>query len=119
MIVSSHCDLVALAGSATRPRTFRYCAGSVLLQLVMAGVLFSLSSTNMARGLEPSPVEARIQAQIPALEAYIASWAPTCGRSAWDETGLREEYDRGAAGPEVDFCLVHVSPVASWTRELR
>jgi CubicO group peptidase (beta-lactamase class C family) len=83
MIVSSHCDLVALAGSATRPRTFRYCAGSVLLQLVMAGVLFSLSSTNMARGLEPSPVEARIQAQIPALEAYIAS-----GMKAFDVPGL-------------------------------
>ncbi len=83
MIASSRSDVVA---SAARPQAFRH-ARSVLLQLLMAAALSSPTLPNVARALEPSkcepPIEERIQALIPDVEANIAS-----GMKAFDVPGI-------------------------------
>ena len=86
MIPSSRSDRAAPAGSAARLQACR-CARGVLLPLLMAAMLSAVDLSNVAWAVEPSkpelPLEARIQALIPDIEAYIVS-----SMKAYDSPGL-------------------------------
>jgi CubicO group peptidase (beta-lactamase class C family) len=86
VIASSRSHRVVPADSPARPRAFRHARG-VLLSLLMIAALFSANLPNMAWAAEPSEsgpsLEARIQALIPEIEAYIAG-----GMKAFDSPGL-------------------------------
>jgi CubicO group peptidase (beta-lactamase class C family) len=85
IVASKQSDVGAPAGSSIGPRVSRH-ATAVLLQLLMAA-LFIVNSPSgspaTAATQTPPPMEERVRALIPGLEAYIAS-----GMKAFDVPGL-------------------------------
>jgi CubicO group peptidase (beta-lactamase class C family) len=85
IIPSRQSDVVAPAGSSIGPRVYRHTT-AILLQLLMAALFIvnSPSGSQAAAATQTQPpMEERIRALIPDLEAYIAS-----GMKAFDVPGL-------------------------------
>src|SRR5262245_66640929 len=84
-VTSRRSNVVAPAGSSVGPRVYRH-ATAVWLRLVMAALCLVNSpdgSQTAAATPTPPPVEERIRALIPDLEAYV-----TGGMKAFDVPGL-------------------------------
>jgi CubicO group peptidase (beta-lactamase class C family) len=85
IVASRQSDVVAPAGSSIGPRVYRH-ATAVLFQLLMAA-LFIVNSPSRSQAAAVTqthpPLEERVRALIPELEAYIAS-----GMKAFDVPGL-------------------------------
>src|ERR1700716_2576523 len=83
MIASSQRKAGAPAGSAAMPGAFRH-AKVVVFPLLMAAVLsVCVSDVTQAEERSATPMEARVKALIPELEAYLQS-----GMKAFDVPGL-------------------------------
>jgi CubicO group peptidase (beta-lactamase class C family) len=85
LVASRQSDVVAPAGSSIGPRVYRR-ATAVLLRLLMAALFIvnSPSGSQAAAATQTQPpMEERVRALIPDLEAYIAS-----GMKAFDVPGL-------------------------------
>src|SRR5262245_47302856 len=85
LVASRQRDVVAPAGSSVGPRMYRQ-AMAVWLQLSMAALCIANSpsgSQAAAATPTPPPMEERVRALIPGLEAYLAS-----GMQAFDVPGL-------------------------------
>ena len=85
IVASKQSDVVAPAGSSVGPRVYRH-ATAVLLQLLMAALCLVNAPSGLQAAEAPhtsSPMEERVRALLPDLEAYIAR-----GMQAFDVPGL-------------------------------